>query len=884
MIDFNVVIPFPLPEKSNYDRDAILATLQTTAYLWVPEVFPQGKIDHVKKELRVADISGRPPRKQGSCVVQLDGEHAGGYKDFSLGGKGGNAIDTIADHLGVTGLAALEKAHEVAERYGRVDGHKAPAQKRSTSSSEKHLSEANHALTESGPAAGTLVETYFAARGLQLPATDDLKFNPNLTHWETKTGKPALVAVIRYPDGRPTGGIHRIYLKEDGSYHIGDKMMLGPVDGVVMLAPISEDGTIGIAEGIETAAAAMRMFGVPCWSTLSDGGMKKFAAWIAERGAGPLKRLVIFADKGAAGESAAAVLRATAEAVGIQAEVRLPRGGDDFNDDLQKGLFPMDGGQVPQTWQPKQPQETSPPASRGGKLPVIQVGGGSLPYNVDAAEFALIDRDRSVYQRGDFLVRPAPSIIQISDRREITGIRLVRMSVTHLIERMTRVADFQKYDARTKKWHSIDCPANIAATLIERIGQWRLPPIAAVMNCPTLRPDGSILDQPGYDVATGILYDPRGIEYPPIPHRPSKDDAIRALAVLKEPIAEFRFLDDASRSVSLSCNLTAPVRGSLPTAPMHSFTAPVAGSGKGKLVDISSIIACGHEAPVITPGEKDEFEKRLGSQLLAGDAVISLDNCNGRLGGDLLCQALTQANVKVRILGKSETPTVPNNALISANGNNLILVGDLTRRAIMGSLDPQCERPELRTFKNKDLIGSVKRNRAQLLVACLTILRAFNEAGRPDQGGAALGSFETWWHWVRGALVWLGEADPCETMEKVREDDPRRRALENVMTYWKAAFGNEDLTVREVVERSTDYVPSTPRQGVNFNPPPRREFIFTDLRDALIVVASERGMVDSERLGVWLRSVKGRIINNMRLVQGFKKRSWKLEVVQPVQP
>jgi len=83
MIDFNVVIPFPLPEKSNYDRDAILATLQATAYLWVPEIFPQGKIDHAKKELRVADISGRPPRKQGSCVIQLDGEHAGATKTLA---------------------------------------------------------------------------------------------------------------------------------------------------------------------------------------------------------------------------------------------------------------------------------------------------------------------------------------------------------------------------------------------------------------------------------------------------------------------------------------------------------------------------------------------------------------------------------------------------------------------------------------------------------------------------------------------------------------------------------------------------------------------------------------------------------------------------------
>jgi putative DNA primase/helicase len=76
---------------------------------------------------------------------------------------------------------------------------------------------------------------------------------------------------------------------------------------------------------------------------------------------------------------------------------------------------------------------------------------------------------------------------------------------------------------------------------------------------------------------------------------------------------------------------------------MHAFTAPVAGSGKSKLVEVASIIATGHEAPVIAPGAtEEELEKRLGGALLAGDTVIALDNCDAPLGGVLLCQALTR--------------------------------------------------------------------------------------------------------------------------------------------------------------------------------------------------------------------------------------------------
>src|SRR5262249_50701347 len=161
---------------------------------------------------------------------------------------------------------------------------------------------------------------------------------------------------------------------------------------------------------------------------------------------------------------------------------------------------------------------------------------------------------------------------------------------------------------------------------------------------------------------TGILYTPRTV-YPPIPEYPTKDDALRAVGKLKSLISEFPFVDDASRSVTLSGILTAAIRRSLPSAPLHAFSAPTAGSGKSKLVNIASMIASGHEAPVVAQGAtEEEMEKRLGSMLLAGDALISFDNCEYDLGGVFLCQCLTQPIVKPRILGKSETPNIPSNA------------------------------------------------------------------------------------------------------------------------------------------------------------------------------------------------------------------------------
>jgi hypothetical protein len=155
------------------------------------------------------------------------------------------------------------------------------------------------------------------------------------------------------------------------------------------------------------------------------------------------------------------------------------------------------------------------------------------------------------------------------------------------------------------------------------------------------------------------------MKFSPVPARPNKEDARRALAVLKDLISTLPFVTDADRSVALSGILTAIHRRSLPTAPAHCLTAPVAGSGKFMAVDISSEIVDGRRAAVMSLGRTDEeAEKRLGSALIAGDSIISIDNIDRPFGGELFCQALTQTMLKIRILGYSKIVEVPSNALL----------------------------------------------------------------------------------------------------------------------------------------------------------------------------------------------------------------------------
>ena len=146
--------------------------------------------------------------------------------------------------------------------------------------------------------------------------------------------------------------------------------------------------------------------------------------------------------------------------------------------------------------------------------------------------------------------------------------------------------------------------------------------------------------------------------------------------------------------MALSLFLTGLCRRAIGFAPLHGMSATAAGTGKSKLVDLASILMSGRDAPVISLNVgRDEIEKRVDAALLAGDPLISFDNCNGPLDSALICQMLSQTWLKIRVLGVSQQPTAPTSALVCATGNGLTLEGDLTRRTIRCELDAGVERP-----------------------------------------------------------------------------------------------------------------------------------------------------------------------------------------------
>jgi putative DNA primase/helicase len=254
LLDLNEIQPAWPVER--FDLDAIVARLRDTAEHWVPRHFPNGR--RVGDEWRLANIKGHPPRKQGSCVIALAGEHAGDWIDFD-GGDGGGPLSTLEHATGLSGRDLFAYASDV---VGMKPG--APPQRQSPSSpsrstSKDHSREIEFILSKAGPIAGTLAERYLQSRGLPAPHCADLLFHPDLTHWESRRGFPGIVAVVRDQSGNRIG-LHRTYLADDGTAKApvdNPRKMLGATGrGAVRLAEIS-NGLLGLAEGIETALSVI---------------------------------------------------------------------------------------------------------------------------------------------------------------------------------------------------------------------------------------------------------------------------------------------------------------------------------------------------------------------------------------------------------------------------------------------------------------------------------------------------------------------------------------------------------------------------------------------------------------------------------------------------
>jgi len=383
--------------------------------------------------------------------------------------------------------------------------------------------------------------------------------------------------------------------------------------------------------------------------------------------------------------------------------------------------------------------------------------------------------------------------------------------------------------------------------------------LSAVVTVPTLRPDGTVFDTPGYDEATGLLFEATE-DVVPVPAAPDRAEVVEALETLLHPFREFPVVAPDDWGVLLAALLTAVVRPALPTAPGFGFDAPVQGSGKTLLANCVGVLASG-QAPAVWPhtaGKDDEeVRKRLFAALRQGYRALVWDNVVGTFNSAAMSAALTSSNFTDRILGKSESISVPNKAILLMTGNNLTLAGDMARRVLTCRIDPGTDHPFAREFDLDPLVHT-RKHRQEMAAAGLTIVRGWMTADA-ERAPGRMASFEMWDDIVRQAVAWVGReirpgqfGDPMNAVFTAQSGDPEQETLGEMLLAWRELFGGDPVSSGEVLEVVS------PVYG--FQPTGSE----VSLRDCLREF-SERAIVSKKSLGRALGYRVGRIVGGLKL-------------------
>lgn len=509
-------------------------------------------------------------------------------------------------------------------------------------------------------------------------------------------------------------------------------------------------------------------------------------------------------------------------------------------------------------------QATSAIQRDNDSRPLIKAKPGNIPGTLkEIVDAVATTSPPAVYQRAQSLCRVA----HMNETTEAEGCtipkgtaQIIVLQRAGLAVELSRAARWERKQ-KSGGWQVCDPSPVIVAAMLEGVGFWDgIPSLLGLSEAPILREDGSLFAEPGYDRHTG-LYVEGSFPKIVVPEDVSKKQALAASKRLFEPFCEFPFVDDdLDRAVLLAYLITLAVRPQLTIAPLFCVSATTPGTGKGLLIEASNRLVRGRDAATMPPVQggsgEEETRKRITALLSRGVASINLDNWTKPIGGESMNTLLTTTEWTDRILGGSRTVSLPNRITLAATGNNLGVRGDMTRRSLLLQLDAKTERPEQRPIEVKDLLGLIERDREKLLTALFTILKGFQDAGRPGQNKHLLGRFEAWSAAVAAPIRWLGLPDPVDSQERLRDQDPEGDKLELFLAAWHGVHGEKWLTAGELTDAlANGSISGSQRSG-------------NSLHESILDIASDsRGYPSNKLLGWYLRHNNGRIAAGYRLEQ-----------------
>lgn len=341
-----------------------------------------------------------------------------------------------------------------------------------------------------------------------------------------------------------------------------------------------------------------------------------------------------------------------------------------------------------------------------------------------------------------------------------------------------------------------------------------LPTLRGLISAPVLRPDGTLLQDPGYDRQTGLFLTTR-TRMERVPDIPSTQDVDAAHGfLLDEFLADFPWRTPADRANYIALLVTPLLRPyTRALSPFGVVDATMPGSGKTILTSCIGLLV-GQRVLTWTDDEH-ELRKQITTVIAKQVGAVVFDNLpEGHvINSANLARLITERVWSDRGLGGNKDITFANDRLWLATGNNLRVGGDMASRTVWVRLDPDCPAPEARTgfsIPNLDMWILAPDNQAVLLRYLLILIVDWTRAHAPlDHSVPAMRQFTRWAQHLGGFLAHHGiPAFLGNHSENAGQDDDAAewRAF---LWAWHNIFATRPVTAADV-RAQADLEPGRP--------------------------------------------------------------------------
>ncbi|MGC5308767.1 hypothetical protein [Micromonospora zamorensis] len=393
---------------------------------------------------------------------------------------------------------------------------------------------------------------------------------------------------------------------------------------------------------------------------------------------------------------------------------------------------------------------------------------------------------------------PLPVSASMVNPAGLAGLLAEHAYVYRLKTRKSDTGDPEMYE------DEVTPPRDILSSVLAGKTWPGVPPLRGIIGAPVLRRDGTLLQQPGYDPATG-LYLASKVALPPVPDEPTPAQVDEARTfLLGRFLRDFPWASAADRANYVALLATPILRHfTRSLTPFALIDATMPSSGKTILTAGPGML---YGQRVMTWAYSDEeLRKSITAVLAEQVGVVIWDNlAEGTvIDSAVLAQLVTSGVWSDRQLGASRNVATVNDRLWMATGNNLQVGGDMASRTVRVRLDPDMPRPELRDQRgfgipHLDQWITDPANQLTVLWHLLVLVLDWTRRGAPKVSGLSMRQFTPWAQALGGFLANHGIDGFLTNAADIREIDEDETRWRAFLTCWHDRHGGRAMTAAEL--------------------------------------------------------------------------------------